>query len=175
MTQNPHYQLNWRDGNADKTVTAREFGTAASAWGWETSPLSLGMQMSLVHLTSFHDPCRSPSPTNIPIPPTHPHTAHPAPLGPHDAVCHSGPGHSIATCPTERGNGIVQSFTSPALQLTESIKQTRPNTHPHTHTPASPQYPPHYPSFSTSLLSLTLSLRPSLFLSIFCQLCLYTS
>lgn len=43
------------------------------------------------------------------------------------AVCHIGPAwHSIATCPTERGNGIVQSFTSPALRLTESIKQARP-------------------------------------------------
>ncbi|MED6292421.1 hypothetical protein CHARACLAT_000087 [Characodon lateralis] len=119
MTQNPHYQLNWRDRNAEKTVTASKFGSTASAWGWETSPLSLGMQMSLVHLTSFHDPCRSPL-----LPPPSPHSTHPAPLGPHGTVCHIGPGHSIATCPTERGNGIVQSFTSPALQLTESIEQT---------------------------------------------------
>lgn len=69
--------------------------------------------MSLVHLTSFHDPCRPPSPL-------------PAPPGPHGVVCHIGPGYGIATCPTERGNGIVQSFTSPALRLTESIKRARP-------------------------------------------------
>lgn len=110
--------------------------------------------MSLVHLTSFHDPCRPP------IPPS-------PPPDPHGAVCHIGPVHGIATCPTERGNGIVQSFTSPALRLTESIKQARP---PHLPIPSLPLHlpllsPPSFPIPRSPFPPL--SLYPSLH---FCQL-----
>lgn len=39
---------------------------ARVCWGWERSPLSKGMQMSRVHLTSFHDPCRPQPPPSPP-------------------------------------------------------------------------------------------------------------
>lgn len=80
----------------------------------------------------------------------HPHLPLAAPPGPHGAACHIGLGHGIATCPTERGNGIVQSFTSPALRLTESIKQARPPPTPSSHPPN--------------------PLSPSLLSSLFCHL-----
>lgn len=61
---------------------------------WEASPPSTEMQMRRVHLRVFHDPGRPPPP---PTPST---------------VCHN------------RGNRRLQTFTSFAVSLTESIKQT---------------------------------------------------
>lgn len=111
--------------------------------------------MSLVHLTSFHDPCRL---LSLPHPPPDPHCA----------VCHVGPGHGIATCPTERGNGIVQLFTSPALRLTESIKQARPPQLPSPLPPHLPLLPP--PSFSLPRSPTSLSLSLPLYV---CQLTIH--
>lgn len=88
---------------------------ARVCWGWERPPLSKGMQMSRVHLTSFHDPCRPPAP-------------HPA-----GAVCHILDRAVALPLAPERGNGSVQSFTSTALRLTESIKEDRPPRSPCAH------------------------------------------
>lgn len=88
---------------------------ARVCWGWERSPLSKGMQMSRVHLTSFHDPCR------------------PQPPQPAGAVCHILDRAVALPLALERGNGSVQSFTSPALRLTESIKEDRPPRSPCAH------------------------------------------
>lgn len=88
---------------------------ARVCWGWERSPLSKGMQMSRVHLTSFHDPCR------------------PQPPQPAGAVCHILDRAVALPLALERGNGSVQSFTSTALRLTESIKEDRPPRSPCAH------------------------------------------
>lgn len=116
--------------------------------------------MSLVHLTSFHDPCMHP-----PTPPSQALTA---------LVCHTqhwALGTALPLAPTERGNGTVQPFTSPALRLTESIKQTQLSPTPYTpptHTHSSPLtiHPiPSLPPSSNPSPHLHLSL-PLLFLSL---------
>ncbi len=104
---------------------------ARVCWGWERSPLSKGMQMSRVHLTSFHDPCR------------------PQPPQPAGAVCHILDRAVALPLALERGNGSVQSFTSTALRLTESIKEDRP--------PSLPMCPPLFIFCQLSLYVLIIS------------------
>ena len=122
MTRGPHYQYNWGGITDSKPLLVQVW---RPRWlGGKHRSLSLRMQMGLAHVTSFHDPCR-------PRPP-------PA-LSALSVIF--GLSMALPLAP-ERGNGSVQSFTSPALRLTESIKKGQPPPPPPTPPPSPPPPPP---------------------------------